>query len=76
LNLREELRRVLIHPVELSAHVIDEIGESLVDVRLPGEARGLILLLPRLDVDDAQSRIQRILEVLRGKKGEGSIVLP
>ncbi len=67
-NLREHLGGVLGDGVELPADVVGEVDEGLVDVALAREARGLVLLLPRLDVHDRQPRVQRVPEVLRESK--------
>ena len=51
--------------VQPSADVLAEVGQRLIDVGELTEAGHLVQLLPRLDVHDRQSRVERVLEVLQ-----------
>jgi hypothetical protein len=64
---RQQLRGVLVHLVEPRAHVLAKVCERLLDVPQPREAGRLVLLLPRLDVDEREAGVKRVLKVLERK---------
>ena len=70
---REQLGGVLVDLVELPADVVAEVDERLVDVPLARESGGLVLLLPRLDVDDGEAGVERVPEVLQERERTGKV---
>ena len=70
---REQLGGVLVDLVELPADVVAEVDERLVDVPLARESGGLVLLLPRLDVDDGEAGVERVPEVLQERENGESL---
>ena len=56
-NLRQELGGVPVDLEQLAADVVAQIHHGLVDVVDPGKTSHLVLLLPRLDVNDGQPSV-------------------
>ena len=57
-NLREHLSCVLLDLVQLPLHIGTEVLHGLVNLDLLRDARSLVQVLPSLNVDYGQSRLQ------------------
>lgn len=55
--LREKLGGVSVDFVEFPADIVSKVHHGFVDVVDSGEPGHLVLLLPRLDVHNGQSRV-------------------
>ena len=65
--LRKELGGIPHNLVQLLGAVGAKVLHGLGDGGLPGDARGLVLPVPSLDVHNGEPRVERILEILKQK---------
>ena len=67
-NLRKQLSGISVNSVKFSADILAEVFHCLLNVSLTGKSCSLILILPSLNINDRQTSVQRILEILQQTK--------